>query len=351
MGIGRAFSGDAMTARRLRPLAALLAATLVAGCVTTDTRPDYMKRISGYPKTVSQSFSTDPRADFNRIATFAMVAPDPDLPDNQLAGLIGQGVRRIVAEYLVNFGYREAPAGETPDMIVAVSGHVGTTSHVVAGGTGYLPIWEPAPTYNLSGTQFTGGQMTSFSGTATPIGGGTTSYVPYQQPDKVVTQNRARVTIASYDPATRRKLAIAQALGETDSSHSVYATQFLIPAAMQQFPKNEGVRKPVIERLESGPSIGLRVWPITINGNDIDYYVTSVEDGSPAAAAGVQPYDILVSLGGDRLRNISWSASRAEKPFRLGEPIPVRLLREGKEFDVVIQPRPRPAATPPRPAG
>jgi S1-C subfamily serine protease len=63
--------------------------------------------------------------------------------------------------------------------------------------------------------------------------------------------------------------------------------------------------------------------------------VESVDPGGPAARAGLQPGDVIIAVEGKALENAEQllGAIRARKP---GDPLPLRVLRGGKELDITV---------------
>jgi len=75
--------------------------------------------------------------------------------------------------------------------------------------------------------------------------------------------------------------------------------------------------------------------------------VASVTSGSPAARAGVQPGDVLLTARGRPLRNpFDWEARLLD--LRVGEVLPLRLRRGSREFELRLTVADLPEATAPR---
>ena len=79
-------------------------------------------------------------------------------------------------------------------------------------------------------------------------------------------------------------------------------------------------------------------------------YVRSVESGSAAHRAGIQPKDIIIDLGGHQVSGIT-TLSRALRNFKAGDTTTVTVIRSGAQLtlDVTFDERPRelPAASSP----
>ena len=64
--------------------------------------------------------------------------------------------------------------------------------------------------------------------------------------------------------------------------------------------------------------------------------VRAIAPGGPADRAGLQPDDVIVGLGGDAVpspERLRWAASLAG----IGSKVPVRVIREGRAFDVTLE--------------
>jgi len=61
--------------------------------------------------------------------------------------------------------------------------------------------------------------------------------------------------------------------------------------------------------------------------------VISVDAGSPAARAGLRPYDVLLAINGQRVADAA-SAGALLRSFRPGETVTLRVVRDGQRSDV-----------------
>ena len=75
-------------------------------------------------------------------------------------------------------------------------------------------------------------------------------------------------------------------------------------------------------------------------------YVETVERGSAAHRAGVQPKDIIVALGEHECESVT-DLSRALRNFKAGDNTTITVVRGGKEvvMDITLDEKPQPAAT------
>src|SRR5512132_1175903 len=65
--------------------------------------------------------------------------------------------------------------------------------------------------------------------------------------------------------------------------------------------------------------------------------IVQVVEGSPAAAAGLRPEDLIVELDGAPVTNVS-DIQRLMVVERIGAPVPVRVLRGGQELELALVP-------------
>ena len=65
--------------------------------------------------------------------------------------------------------------------------------------------------------------------------------------------------------------------------------------------------------------------------------VVQVVEGSPAAAAGLRPEDLIVELDGSAVADVG-DIQRLMVVERIGAPVPVRVLREGRELELSLVP-------------
>jgi S1-C subfamily serine protease len=65
--------------------------------------------------------------------------------------------------------------------------------------------------------------------------------------------------------------------------------------------------------------------------------VVQVVEGSPAAAAGLRPEDLIVELDGSAVTDVG-DIQRLMVVEKIGAPVPVRVLREGRELELSLVP-------------
>ena len=77
-------------------------------------------------------------------------------------------------------------------------------------------------------------------------------------------------------------------------------------------------------------------------GLPIGAYVRSVESGSAAHRAGIQPKDIIIDLGGHQVSGIT-TLSRALRNFKAGDTTTITVIRSGAQvtLDITFDERPR----------
>jgi len=72
-------------------------------------------------------------------------------------------------------------------------------------------------------------------------------------------------------------------------------------------------------------------------GREKGVEVVTVVDGSPAASAGLRPEDLIVELDGSPVSDVG-DIQRLMVVERIGESVPVRVLREGRELELSLVP-------------
>jgi serine protease Do len=63
--------------------------------------------------------------------------------------------------------------------------------------------------------------------------------------------------------------------------------------------------------------------------------VIGVDSGSPAARAGLRPYDVLLAIDGQRVRDPA-SATALLRTFRPGETVRMTILRDGQRLEATM---------------
>jgi S1-C subfamily serine protease len=72
-------------------------------------------------------------------------------------------------------------------------------------------------------------------------------------------------------------------------------------------------------------------------GRDAGVEVVQVVEGTPAAAAGLRPEDLIVELDGSPVTGVD-DLQRLMVVERIGTKVPVRVLREGRELTLELVP-------------
>ena len=89
-----------------------------------------------------------------------------------------------------------------------------------------------------------------------------------------------------------------------------------------------------------GGNLTLRIW----DWGKAEYSLTGnanigwVVPGSPAAAAGLRPEDLILDVDGVAIESAR-DLQRLMAAERIGKPVPVRVFREGRVQDLVATPR------------
>jgi S1-C subfamily serine protease len=72
-------------------------------------------------------------------------------------------------------------------------------------------------------------------------------------------------------------------------------------------------------------------------GRDSGVEVVQVVEGSPAAAAGLRPEDLIVELDGAPVVDVA-DIQRLMVVEKIGATVPVRVLREGRDVELSLVP-------------
>jgi len=72
-------------------------------------------------------------------------------------------------------------------------------------------------------------------------------------------------------------------------------------------------------------------------GREAAVEVVEVVDGSPAARAGIRPEDLIVEVDGQSIADVS-TLQRLMGPERIGAPLPVRVIRAGRDLELELVP-------------
>jgi S1-C subfamily serine protease len=72
-------------------------------------------------------------------------------------------------------------------------------------------------------------------------------------------------------------------------------------------------------------------------GRDAGVEVVQVVEGTPAAAAGLRPEDLIVELDGSPVTGVD-DLQRLMVVERIGAKVPIRVLREGRELTLELVP-------------
>jgi len=310
----------------------LSAVLLVCGCVATQTNTHVM-HLYGYHDSVSHSVNSKINFDFGKIETFQIIDPPDGVDYNQLQGLRGASIKFALYDALIARGFRLAEEGATPDMVVTIAGRVDTSSQIVQGGIGYLPIWKPGQTYTYN-SYSSGSYSGSTHGTLnTP---GAMNYLPYQRPAKEIVSNQASLAIAAYDTNNNEELFVAQARGKTSSGDPSVACQYLL--GYLNFPGSpKRVKEYEKETKWQGVS-GVVAAPRSDSGGRIFPLVLNVVPNSPASYAGIKKEDFIISVDGYSLENKSFVEFTKNYETHPGDKVKFTIWRGGQATkDIIVK--------------
>ena len=325
----------------------LVASALVlSGCIKKE--PSKAEMFTAYVMgTDSTSVNVDPSTDFEKYVTFSIVDPESS-PNNQLAGLAGMGPKRVIQDIMEQKGFELAPEGTDPHLLVSVSGNLNQTTSVVSGGTGVLPMWNPGQTYTINSSSTVFGGLNTYTGNTfgTVTGSGTTSWVPYKQPDQIVTRNLASILIQVHDYKIKKELISFRASAQSFSSDASTATQVLLDSFMGAgFRNRANDLKLVGPYLPDNPgSVGSVAILRSVNPTTMLPRVAGIVKGGAMHEAGIRVGDFIVSVNGKPSANKTaherLKAFKGKKLSSAGDTLVYEILRddEVQEFNVKLKP-------------
>jgi S1-C subfamily serine protease len=150
-----------------------------------------------------------------------------------------------------------------------------------------------------------------------------------QEGDRILALDGTEVTLS--EPLT--ELVRAQAVGdEVELTVMRGDTELTLTAVLTEHPDEAGV--PYLG-VRVAPAMGawhaLDVAPLAANG----VQVTSVDEGSPAEQAGIEPDDLIVAIDGEEVQN-SQALIGAIRSHQPGDTISVTVERGGEELSLEV---------------
>ena len=142
-------------------------------------------------------------------------------------------------------------------------------------------------------------------------------------------------------------MCIRDSSGTTTSGASIEGIGFAIPI--------DDV-KPIVEDLIHYGYVTGAYMGVTVENTDAESaakfglptgaYIVEVVKGGAADRAGIQPKDIVIDLGGNKVSNIT-DLTRALRNFKAGDTTTVTLIRSGKEMtlDITLDEKPQETTT------
>lgn len=229
-------------------------------------------------------------------------------------------------------GYRFVPLDQSPDFLATITVSSEYKESYVPPSTDVLPVWVPDRTIT-SYSSYSSHGWGSYSGSST-----TTTYVPgyltmqtYTRPGYTVSHHYPSASVAIFDAKTLKNVWLGTGVGTSDNPDARVSSQVVVGHILVKFP-NSVVRS----ESPSPGSIGIKVSVFTIDGNNYVPTVVSVASGSPAARAGIEPEDMILTIDG--LNVVNKPISEVMQLLR-GDPgthVTLQLWRVGQQITVNV---------------
>lgn len=332
-------------AKYISRLALVVAIVIAAGCATgpttTNLTPAYLQRdpiISTYQ---------EPSADFRGLQTFSVFPVSLISDEVEMNEIMEKQLLFFVRNLFEARGYRFVDLDQNPDFLVTLNAISEYKETYVAPQTVTVPRWVPGKTitsygsssgtinYNTSGGYSSYG-WGSYSGTST-----STTYIPgyvatdtYTRSGYNVGYHYPSTLIAAYDAKTFQKIWMGTGVGTSMNPDIRISSQLVLVSMVSQFP---APTKEVASTSGNGV-VGVSFGMFTPDGNNYLPTVIQFSDKSPAKQAGMELYDMILSIDNEPV--VNQAAAEVMKKFdgepgstvnldiwRVGERIPVTITR------------------------
>jgi len=328
--------------KQLRVLASALAALALTSCATaprvTNLSPAYLYL------TPSVSIYQDPEATLTEYRTFSVFPASLITEDAKTNEIMEKQLLFFLRNCLEAKGYRFVPLDQSPDFLATITVSSEYKESYVPPSTGVLPVWVPGRTitsyghtsgtfnYNTYGSYSSYG-WGSYSGSIS-----STTYVPgymttktYTRPGYTVGHHYPVASVSMFDAKSLKNVWLGMGAGTSDNPDARVSSQFVVTNILRKFP-NSAVQT---ETASSGV-IGVQLLVFTNDGNNYVPTVLSVASGSPAARAGIRPYDMILSIDGVQVVNKPFSEAMQLLRGDAGMPLTLQLWRMGQQFTVNV---------------
>lgn len=317
-------------AKHLRVLASALAVVALASCATvprvTNLSPAYLYL------TPAVSSYQDPEATLADYRTFSVFPASLLTEDAKTNEIMEKQLLFFLRNCLESKGYRFVPLDQSPDFVATITVTSEYKESYVPPSTGVLPVWVPGRTITSYGSTSgtfnynTYGSYSSYGWGSYSGSSSTTTYVPgymttqtYTRPGYTVGHHYPVAAVSIFDAKSLKNVWLGTGAGTSDNPDPRVSGQLVVTNILGKFPNS-------VVQSESASSgvVGVQLLVFTNDGNNYFPTVLSLASGSPAARAGIKPYDMILSIDGVQVVN---------KPFSEA----VQLLRGDPGTTVTLQ--------------
>jgi hypothetical protein len=241
-------------------------------------------------------------------------------------------------------GYRFVPLDQSPDFLATITVSSEYKESYVPPSTAVLPVWVPGRTItsygNTSGTfnYNTYGSYSSYGWGSYSGSSSSTTYVPgymttqtYTRPGYTAGHHYPIAAVSMFDAKSLKNIWLGTGAGTSDNPDARVSGQLVVTNILGKFPNSAA--QP--EAASSGV-VGVQLLVFTNDGNNYVPTVLSVASGSPAARAGIKPYDMILSIEGIRVVNKPFSDAMELLQGDPGKPVTLQVWRTGQQLTVNV---------------
>jgi len=330
------------TVKQLRVLAGALPALALASCATaprvTNLSPAYLYL------TPSVSSYQDPEATLAGYRTFSVFPASLLTEDAKTNEIMEKQLLFFLRNCLEAKGYRFVPLDQSPDFLATIIVSSEYKEFYVPPSTAVLPVWVPDLTItsysNTSGTfnYNTYGSYSSYGWGSYSGSSSSTTYVPgymttqtYTRPGYTVGHYYPVAAVSMFDAKSLKNIWLGTGAGTSDNPDPRVSSQLVVTSILEKFPNSAAQS----EATSSGV-VGVQLLLFTNDGNNYVPTVVSVASGSPAAGAGIKPYDMILSIDGIQVVNKPFSDVMELLQGDPGTPVTLQIWRTGQQLTVNV---------------
>jgi len=328
------------TPKQFRVLTSALAVLALASCATgpkvTNLSPAYLYL------TPSVSSYQDPGATLSHYRTFSVFPASLITEDVNANEIMGKQLLFFLRNGLEARGYRLVPLDQNPDFLATITVTSEYKASYVPPSTGVLPVWVPGRTIasygSTSGTfnYNTYGSYSSYGWGSYSSQTSSTTYVPgyvatqtYIRPGYTVGHHYPVAAVSIFDAKSLKNVWLGTGAGTSDNPDVRVSGQLVVTNILDKFPTS-AVQSPTA----SNGVVGVRFLVFTNDGNNYVPTIVAVASGSPAARAGIEPYDMILSIDGVQVVNKPFSEATQLLGGDPGTPVTLQIWRTGKQLNV-----------------